>query len=237
MLNLFKLNKFLSFLLTLSVFVLAYSCGEDNSYEYDSTPQEEQIPEQGVHRATLIPINTNVSFDAFGEALITIAGDQITVKIDAFGTSASTTHIQNIFIGPSCPTSSADVNGDFIVDVLEATATSGQILIPLDGDLESQISGNTTYPTSDAAGYYTYNTTGSFTKMLEDLRVPDEDLSDPYVKLVSGESLSLTGRVLVIHGVPDSTLLPDSVATISGVSKNASLPIACGVIQKISSSP
>ena len=230
------LNQFLPIVLSIGVLGLAYSCG-DTSYDYDTTPQEEQVPDEGAHRANLVPINTNVSFDAFAEALITIEGDQITVRVDAFGTSESTTHIQNIFVGPRCPTSSADVNGDLIVDVLEATASFGLILIPLDGDLENQLSGNTTYPASDAAGYYTYNMTGSFSKMLDELRVPDQDFSDPYVKLVPGESLSLTGRVVVIHGVPDSTILPDSVGTITGATRNASLPIACGVIQKISSGP
>jgi hypothetical protein len=68
--------------------------------------------------------------------------------------------------------------------------------------------------------------------MLTDLSSKDVDTSEIVVKLSSGEGLNLEGKVIVIHGVPANTKLPDSVTTVAGVPSNASLPIACGVITR-----
>jgi hypothetical protein len=67
--------------------------------------------------------------------------------------------------------------------------------------------------------------------LVADLRAADPDSGDPVVKLNAGESLDLTGRSVVIHGVADEDL-PETVRGLAGLPGNVVLPIACGTIVK-----
>lgn len=149
------------------------------------------------------------------------------------GTPASITHVQHIHSLSACPTMARDVNADGFLDVVEGVPDYGPILIPLDGDLNSQAGGTATNPMANRSGVYSYSETASLARMLADLQAPDVDTTDVVIKLQPGEDLNLAGKHFVVHGVPASTNLPDSVASIHGLPGEATLPIACGTITRV----
>jgi hypothetical protein len=71
-------------------------------------------------------------------------------------------HPQHIHEAANCPTMSADVNGDGIVDVIEGLPFYGPIMIPLDGDLADTSSQIPTFPlASGARGTHRHGTWSS----------------------------------------------------------------------------
>jgi len=125
----------------------------------------------------------------------------------------------------------ADANGDGFLDVVEGVPTYGPILIPLDGDLSSQDAGGSDFPSGAS---YNYEQETSYAAMLGDLKLPDPNTEDAVTKLNASDLLQLEGRHVVIHGVMESADLPDTVATIADLPNHVTLPIACGVIQRVS---
>jgi len=222
-------------LLTLSLSALmllgAVSCGSDDDDDDDiGASQQEQ--EVGVYRATLSPLNNSVSGTPAGEAVVTILGDELTVLVNANGVPQNMQHLQNIFVGPSCPTAAADVNADGFVDLVEALPSTGKILVPLDGSLDDQASGANDYPSASGTGTYVYSESASLSRFLSDLRSPDTTPEDPIAKIGAEEPLNLGGRVLIVHGVAPTTSLPGTVASIPGVPASATLPILCGRLER-----
>jgi hypothetical protein len=151
--------------------------------------------------------------------------------VDTTGATA-TSHPQFIYTGSRCPTTSDDTNGDGYVDVVEAMAASGQMLVPLDSDLTAQDAGGT-FP---SGANYSYDESASYAAMLADLQLPDANTNDTIVKLGANEDLNVGKRVVIIHGVPSSTTLPPTVQGISSLSPQQTLPIACAVLTFASSS-
>jgi hypothetical protein len=180
------------------------------------------------------PLNTSVSGNPSGTARIAILGDEMVVNVDMDGVPARITHLQHIHAGSACPTAADDTNGDGFVDVVEGIPRYGAILVPLDGNLESQAGGRSTSPSADGDGSYNYLRRGSFSRFLADLQAPDENPADAVIKLQPGEALNLAGRHVIIHGVPADSNLPETVQTIEGAPAHATLPIACGVIERAS---
>lgn len=119
-----------------------------------------------------------------------------------------TTHAQHIHTGTRCPTLADDTNGDGVIDATEATSVYGPVLIPLDSDLASQAT--ETFPSGSS---YQYNQSTSLTQLLANFGL---------------ENIGLEGKVINIHGVPDSVVLP---TTIQGT--KAAFPISCGVLVRI----
>lgn len=213
----------------------AISCGsDDDDNNTAAQQQEENQVDSGTYAVSLTALNTGAGDNnASGIGSITVEGNSIKVKLAMAGTPANITHIQNIFTSTSCPDSSADANGDGFIDVTEGVPYYGQILIPLDGNLDSQSAGAGGYPTSNNLGVFSYNGSGRLDRMIADLRLPDPDITDAVAKLNVGENLNLAGRHIVIHGVPSNTNLPDTVASIGNMPSEATLPIACGVITRV----
>jgi hypothetical protein len=48
-----------------------------------------------------------------------------------------------------------------------------------------------------------------------------------------GQQLDFDQRVVFLHGVPASTKLPTTVASLDDIPAQATLPIACGEIKKV----
>jgi hypothetical protein len=212
------------------------SCGKVNHGPSDSgggVQQQQAQPIEGTYHADLTVLNSKVAGNPTGTADISIQGDNVVVKVMMNGTPMNITHVQHIHTASACPPASADVNKDTYIDVVEGLPFYGPILIPLDGDLSSQAAGSTIFPMADASGSYTYNQSTSLARMLADLHAPDLDLTDAIVKLAPGEDLNLAGRHVIIHGVPASTNLPSTVATLHGLPNYATLPIACGPITRV----
>lgn len=127
-------------------------------------------------------------------------------------------HPQHIHEASRCPTQSADVNGDGIVDVIEGLPFYGPIMIPLDADLADTSSQVPTFPlASGARGAYRYTA----------------DAPVAALEAALGHALDLASRHVVVHGVDLATPLPATVQTLPGVPAQLTLPIACGELHEV----
>lgn len=205
--------------LTLAL-TLITACGKgDGGGSSDSSMpvvQEQTAP--GSYRAILRPMNNQLSgFIPTGIAEIKISDDTVQVKT-LLDDDARVAHMQSVHMGTRCPTVEADTNKDGIVDVQEAMRFSGQVLIPLDGDLSSEAAGEDVYPVGRG---FTYNKTVSLSALQSD------------VKARVGQNLNLAGRVVIIHGVANQTKMPATVATIDDLTPQSSVPVTCGILQRV----
>jgi hypothetical protein len=181
------------------------------------------------YMAALAPLNSAVTgSSASGEALFMISGDQLTIKITVKGVSPDTEHWQH-FHGfaegdraSTCPVASTDANGDGIVDLIETEPLAGTTMVPFNADPVSMDIPQDTYPTAGADGTYSYEKTVSL-----------KALESAFAKQFPGQQLDLDRRVVFLHGVPASTTLPDSVASLGDIPAQVTIPIACGEIVKI----
>lgn len=205
-----RYRRSLSTILTLAFVVLPNAACED----------EDDVD---VLRAVLTALNVQVS-DAVATAQFPLTSDQFAAQVSA-AQMDNVTHIQSVNAGRACPTLADDTNDDGFIDAVEGRAVYGDILIPLDQDLSSQVGGANTFPSGSA---YEYFRSTSFITLLNDLRVVDPDLDDLFVKLALGADLALAGRAVVIHGT--AATLPNTVRTVGGLTSQQSLPIACGLI-------
>lgn len=219
-----------SVLLSAALFSLV-ACGNNNKSGSSPKSQNMLLTENGHYQATLVPLNSHVAGDATGTASIKIKSDSFDVEVKVNGSPAQIVHAQKVHVSDSCPTLASDVNKDGVIDTVEGMRSYGPAIIPLDGDLLTQIEKNQHYPSSDFTGNYFYKRDVSISEMMKDLSNKDYDLTDDTVKINS--SLGLAGRQIVIYGVAPTVDLPDSVATVNGETKYSSLPIACGSLIKI----
>jgi hypothetical protein len=220
-------SMFLPFLMiSLLIFV---SCGsDDNDNGNAGVPQqEEDQQQQGKYTVTLAPVNSRVSQGASGNGTFEIQDDVFHSQIDVSAAPLAT-HLQHIQVGSRCPGPQDDANGDGYIDAEEALIVSGGVIIPLDNDLSTQ-EGGSTYHHDDT---YHHDEITSYRSMMQDLRVPDSDPNDHVVKLGSNESLHLDGKVVSVHGIPDSTSLPGTVRGSGDVNPHEGLPILCGTITR-----
>jgi hypothetical protein len=206
------------------------SCGGSNeSSNGPSIQQREEQLSEGSYKAILRPYNFTVAgWIPNGMADIRIQDDEIEVK-SWLDDSANVVHMQNIHLGTECPTMAHDANNDGFVDFNETTKVAKKILIPLDADLNSQVSGNSIYP----KGNFTYFQKASLSELMDDLRLKDENPNDYQVKLAANEPLNLAGRVIIITGSANKNL-PSSVSNLNGMTADLSIPIACGKIERMS---
>lgn len=227
-----------SFLIVACLMTLA-SCGSDSGSSGTSSSKEEQRAreqdDQGIYRVVLKPLNASVAGETTGTMEIRIEGDDVSVASTIAGAPSGVKHLQNIMLGTSCPAESSDKNADAVIDIKEAMAHTGDILIPLDSKISDQIAGIDYGPIANGAGSYVYRRSASLTDMLADLRSPDPDKFDSIVKLPFGHRLNLAGKVVLIHGVNSGAALAETVSTIRDLSHSQSLPIACGKIVRVNS--
>lgn len=227
----------------ISLFCL-YSCNEKDSESFQEQIISEQknkietdeVPKRWIYSVTLQSLNVQ-----FGktQGSLTIARDENEIAADVYfkGGTANTLHMQNIHIGSECPNDQSDVNADGIIDAIEASLVSKEILIPLDGELKNQTEGSFYSPVSDEFGNYTYSHAASYSDFISDLTDIDIDPLDNLIKLKSEKELNLENKVFMIYGVAESTPLP---STVKGYDKHPSfqsLPIACGIIKEVKSTP
>lgn len=223
-----------SLLIHLANLLIISSCGVGPGPQFK--PVEEARTDgssiEGIYTADLIPINVNLHLMKVGSIGIERNGDQITFGVHLKYGPAGITHKQGIYSGTRCPNIFDDVNKDAYIDFLEAQPAIGGLIIPLDGDIESQTEGKGRFPISGSDGKYTYQMSGSFEKMFSDLKSIDENLEDNLVKLPVDEGLSLDGKILIIQGTSEDTLIPSTVPEADGMTKHKSLPFACAIIKK-----
>jgi hypothetical protein len=227
----FKLKAMTPLLVGTCMLTLAVSCGNDDDSS-SGIGQQQQQEDQGIYRARLTPLNTASSGNPSGNATITILGDEVLANVIMEGVSPGK-HLQHVHLAGTCPTETQDANGDGLVDVVEAVSAAGPILIPLDGNIEAQNSGSNGYPSAGSDGRYVWTKRGSLARLIADLRAEDTNTEDSLVKLPEGQELNLAGRVVVIHGVSANSNLPETVQTINGLPAYETLPIACGVLERV----
>lgn len=181
-----------------------------------------------VYTAHLTPLNTKVTgLDTKGEARFTLKGDKLTIDINVTGAPPNMMHLQH-FHGfkdgrqANCPTSSADKNGDGIIDLIETEPASGTTMVPFNGDPVGMKILSNSYPKASPKGAYHYRQTVSLSA-----------LKAAFAKSFGDEKLDLDRRVVYIHGIPSTTKLPASVASLGTVPAQVTLPIACGEIRRV----
>ena len=198
--------------------VVATGCNNSN------TNKNQQV----TYEARLEPLNSNVTgLQTSGEARFVVADDTMTVTIDVKNAPPGIEHWQHFhgFANDSsatCATAADDKNGDSIIDVAETGAASGTTMVPFNKMPAEMNVGSDTYPKAGADGSYHYET-----------KIPMTELKTAFAKAFGGSDIDLDRRVLYIHGVPDSTNLPKSVASIGNIPAQVTIPIACGKINKV----
>lgn len=180
------------------------------------------------YKAELSPLNSKTTgSDASGEATFTISGDKLTIRITAKGVPPNMEHLQH-FHGfandrtSECPTTRNDKNGDGIIDIVETEPVAGTTMAPFDADPISMSAVNDTFPRAGADGSFSYEKTVSL-----------KALEAAFAKKFSGQQLDLDRRVVFLHGIPASTKLPATVASLDHIPAQVVLPIACGAIKKV----
>lgn len=193
---------------------LIFGCGKALEEKSDDLHQEEVVAD-GIYSAILLPVNPRLSSDVHGDVRVTKYSDQLEISLNV--KNAPMTRVkQALHTGEKCPTLNDDQNRDGYVHSAESFAVTGYIVLPLDNDLSSQRNGNNL----TLSGSYRYKRSTSYYLMLSDLHLPDEVINDSIVKLNSQE-LSFNQKVVTLYSE----------------TSNGEIPIACGVLNKISEEP
>jgi Cu/Zn superoxide dismutase len=181
-----------------------------------------------VYVAHLMPLNTQATgTQTTGEARFEVKGNQLVITVKVKGAPPGITHWQH-FHGfkdnraATCATQADDVNGDGIVDLIETGKASGTTMVPFDNAPAAMDVAHGTYPKASTNGTYSYRQV-----------VPLKVLSAAFGKAFDGQSLDLDHRVVYIHGVPSTTKLPSTVASLGPIPASVTLPIACGKIERV----
>jgi len=159
-----------------------------------------------------------------GEAGSTTPGESLTISVTTGQLPPSMMHLQH-FHGfttsqnATCPTAAADVNHDGVIDLIETEPTSGTTMVPFTDDPVSMKIVTDSYPKASADGTYQYRKTVSLSA-----------LKAAFAKAFDGQKLDLGRRVVFIHGVPSTTTLPASAASLGTIPAQVTVPIACGKI-------
>jgi hypothetical protein len=247
------MKTMLKFSLPLLSLALLASCSESSSSGSDNSPtqggsnrpnviQNEVIVHDGSnikghYAGDIWPMNYNLHFKKIGAFGLSRQGDDFSVSIAMKYGPKNTKVRQSLYRAQRCPSLKDDLNKDAYIDVLEARLALGQIVIPFDGDLDSQDAGAFDYPTVGPDGKYFYTQTASFDRMFADLKAPDEDPSDEFIKLKEKEGIMIPGSVVLFQGAPEGMTLPETVATYNGESRHESLPVGCAVLWKVDQIP
>jgi hypothetical protein len=191
----------------------------------------------GLYMAKFLTLNPHINGTLLGSATIQRKQDDFFAYVRLFSGGAHVWHQQHVYTGKRCPTLQDDKNGDGFIDSEEGKKIWGDVIIPLDSNINSQLRGNNIYPVADESGTYFYERVGSFEKMFFDLKQDDHSLVDDMVKLNPDDGLAIEGKVAVIYGVDASVELPSSVYAMNNLSPQKSLPIACGVFKRVTRIP
>jgi hypothetical protein len=175
--------------------------------------------------AKLQPLNADkIGTSANGTADFKIADGKLITTIDLSGLPPDMMHLQH-FHGFAdgkdavCPTAAADTNKDGYIDLLETEPMAGTTMVPFDAHPAALEIANDSFPKADKNGVAHYSDSESVAAL-------ETALKD---KFKTG--LELDKRVVFIHGIANTTALPDSVKSLPGAPAQVTIPIACGKIE------
>lgn len=207
------------------VAALALSGCQSNTKKNDRTTAKAGSE---TYEATLTPLNASVTgSQTKGNAKFVIANDTMKVTINVTGAPANMEHWQH-FHGfadgkdAQVVTMADDKNKDGIIDVTETADKSGTTMVPFNQFPALMEIGSDTYPKADANGSYSYTS-----------KIPMAQLAKIFAEKFNGQKIDLDKRVLYIHGVPTSTKLPATVASLGDIPAQVTIPIAVGKIVKV----
>lgn len=206
--------------------VLLLSCGK--GYKEKEYIQYEVA--SGRFKATLKSLNSHVGATR-GWVSLSIEDYQFWARVKVKGPNTKDMHAQYIHAKGVCPRMTDDTNHDGYLDFMEAFKVAGPILLPLDSNLNSQMFGLNEFPMMRIKNdFYYYSEACNVERMILDLRRRDYYQTDMISKLGSRENLNLHKRIIIIYGVAQDRMLPNTVRSFDGYPSQASLPIACGEI-------
>lgn len=219
-----------------SFLILAGACGKAGSPAgsfYREQLKTDGSNVSGSYSATLYPMNINLHAPKAGMASFIRKGDELTVKVKLDVGARGASYRQAVYWGNHCPGMEVDYNKDGYLDMTEMESALGDVIIPLDGDIDSQSEGTGRYPSgNNPRGSYFYKQTASFSRFFEDLRADDPNPNDRVRKLEDQMGFTFIGKVVIIQGATSDFKIPDTVSSYYGLSRVSSLPIACGIIFK-----
>jgi hypothetical protein len=240
-------NLIFLFSIVLTMLALLGGCGNSgtgagllNDSQNQDTDEEGSIDGgtiDGLYMAKFMTLNPHVNGTIPGSLTLFRKEDRLLTFVRLFAGGPRTWHQQGIYLGRRCPDLGDDTNADGYIDITEAMNVVGKMIIPLDANMNSQMSGRNFFPISDLSGYYHYERVSSFRRLFDDLRTEDLDAEDHISKLAPDEKFSFLGRVVLVQGVMQDTILPETVAAIGKRKAFQTLPITCGIITKVAGSP
>ena len=237
-----KMKRSFTFvLITMTIIPFLSSCGKSSSgngllSDEERARREEVLDESsidGLYQAKFTTLNPHINGTIPGSLTFSREKDRLITFVRLFAGGPRAWHPQGVYLGKRCPNLGDDKNGDGYIDIVEAMAVVGKMIIPLDANINSQSSGKNFYPMADLSGYYHYERVASFRRLFGDLRDKDRDPEDHIAKLDSNEKFSFERRVFMVQGVVQETELPESVAGLGKRKPYQTLPITCGIIQKV----
>jgi hypothetical protein len=178
--------------------------------------------------AELMPLNaTTLDRTVSGTARFTVDNGELTITISADGLAPRIMHMQHYHGFPggddaTCPMPQADTNGDGFIDLIETEPMAGTTMVPLHTDPASLEIASDTYPVADGEGAIRYQQIVSVDELRQAL---DDKFGVPEPELEK--------RVVFLHGIPSDADLPESVQSLPGVPAQMTLPVACGVIERL----
>lgn len=229
-------------LIALTIIPLLGSCGKSDSGdgiqrdEFDEGSLDGSTID-GQYQAKFFTLNPQVNGTIPGSLTLFRDGDKLMTYVRLFAGKPKAWHMQGIFLGRRCPDLGDDVNRDGFIDIEEAMRATGEMIVPLDANMNSQTAGMNFYPVADLSGYYHYERVASFERMFEDLRKEDKNPDDHIAKLGPDDKFGFTGRVFMVLGVSEDTVLPETVAGLGRRRAFQTLPITCGIIKPSNVTP
>lgn len=209
-------------------FFLIESCGKGYRADNDFYPEIVS----GQFGAILKPLNPKLGIYT-GWVTLSISDNQLWARVKLNGPTTKKMHAQYLHANTKCPDMKNDLNLDGYLDFIEASAVSGPIVIPLDSNLNSQLKGLNEFPKMKGTNsFYYYSEACNVDNMLADLTQKDEHHGDGMIKFLATEKVSFNQRVVMIYGISDESLLPQSVRSFEGYPAQDSIPIACGEIKE-----
>lgn len=232
---------------SLAVLALATACGKSGGGGKSSSDGGRQQQEeaasvdgshiQGLYNAKFTTLNPHVNGTIPGSATFFRKEEKFYAYLRLFAGGPKAWHQQFVYDGNRCPNLNDDLNLDGFIDIQEAEAVLGKILIPLDSDIGTQASGRRFFPLGDLSGYYHYERITNFRRFLSDLQDVDSTPEDDTRKLAADEPLRIIGRPVMVMGVVETVQLPETVASKGRHRAFQTLPIACGVFSKVEALP
>lgn len=214
-----------SLIIASTVLLVAAVAAAVAAAQVDQYTQKQGDQKAQEYRAALRAVNPQYVAGG-GRVELVRDGNQLHVMVTVENLTPQMMHLQHLHgsrdgMDATCPPVSRDALNGTPVDLINTRHYSGITLIPLHADPASLEIKTHTYPTTDDAGGYTYTQKVDWAQL-------QKAVSEKY----GIDNLDLSQLVVYVHGLPESTDLPDSIRSLEGVPAHMTLPVACGELEE-----